>query len=211
MLAEITQSLPVDKVEVNWFDVAAVLILVVGLFRGRKNGMSMEVLPLFQWLSVVIVSAWFYPAVARWLVNATLLKYPAACVMGYALLALAIFFVFSQLKRALTAKLFGSNLFGNAEYYLGMPSGLVRFGCMLLFALAFLNARHYTPQEIKAHHDYEQRWYGSDFFPGLQTVQEQVFVKSFTGHSIKKYLGVLLIQSVPPEEGQPEQKSAPVH
>lgn len=195
----------------NWFDVAVVLILVAGLFRGQKNGMSLEVLPLFQWLSVVIVSGLFYPTVARWLVNMALLKFPAGCVMGYVLLALTIFFIFSLLKRALTPRLEGSSLFGNAEYYLGMPSGLIRFGCMLLFALAFLNARHLTAEEIKAGNDYQQRWYGAHFFPDLHTVQEQVFEESFTGHSIKKYLGVLLIQSTPPGEGQPEQNPAPVH
>lgn len=211
MLAETTQSLPVDKLGMNWFDVAVVLILVAGLFRGQKNGMSLEVLPLFQWLSVVIVSGLFYPTVARWLVNMALLKFPAGCVMGYVLLALTIFFIFSLLKRALTPRLEGSSLFGNAEYYLGMPSGLIRFGCMLLFALAFLNARHLTAEEIKAGNDYQQRWYGAHFFPDLHTVQEQVFEESFTGHSIKKYLGVLLIQSTPPGEGQPEQNPAPVH
>jgi uncharacterized membrane protein required for colicin V production len=211
VLAETTQSLPVDKLGMNWFDVAVVLILVAGLFRGQKNGMSLEVLPLFQWLSVVIVSGLFYPTVARWLVNMALLKFPAGCVMGYVLLALTIFFIFSLLKRALTPRLEGSSLFGNAEYYLGMPSGLIRFGCMLLFALAFLNARHLTAEEIKAGNDYQQRWYGAHFFPDLHTVQEQVFEESFTGHSIKKYLGVLLIQSTPPGEGQPEQNPAPVH
>jgi hypothetical protein len=196
---------------VNWFDVVAVLILVAGLFRGRKNGMSMEVLPLFQWLSVVIVSGLFYPTVGQWLVNMGLLKFPASYVMGYALLALAIFLIFSLLKRALTPRLEGSSLFGNAEYYLAMPSGAIRFGCMLLFALAFLNARHFTAEEIKAGDDYQQRWYGAHFFPDLHTVQEQVFEKSFTGHCIKKYLGVLLIQSVPPSESQSEQNPVPVH
>jgi uncharacterized membrane protein required for colicin V production len=211
VLAETTQSLPVDKMGVNWFDVVAVLVLIAGFFRGRKNGMSMEVLPLFQWLSVVIVGGLFYPNVGGWLVNMSLLRFPAAYVMGYALLALVIFFVFSLLKRALTPRLEGSSLFGNAEYYLGMSSGVVRFGCVLLFALAFLNVRHFTAEEIKAGDDYQQRWYGARFFPDLHIVQEQVFEKSFTGHSIKKYLGVLLIQSIPPGEGQPEQNPAPVH
>ena len=211
MLAETTQSLPVYEIGVNWFDVAVVLILVAGLFRGRKNGMSMEVLPLFQWLSVVIVSGLYYPAVGQWLVNVTLLKYPAAYVIGYALLALAIFLIFSQLKRALTLRLFGSNLFGNAEYYLGIPAGMVRFGCVLLFALAFLNARHFTAEEIQASNNYQKQWYGMRLFPNLHIVQEQVFEKSFTGPGIKKYLGVLLIQPIPPGEGQPEQKPAPVH
>ena len=75
-----------------------------------------------------------------------------------------------------------------------MPSGMVRFACILLFALAFLNARHYTPAQIEASNEYQERWYGAHFFPDLYTVQNQVFKKSFTGPYIKKYLGVLLIE-----------------
>ena len=212
MIAATTEpSVPIKLLTANWFDITVIAVLVIGFYYGRKNGMSKEVLPLLQWLSIVIVSGLFYPTVAQWLVNMALLKFPAGCVMGYMLLALAVFFVFSLLKRALTRWLFGSNLFGSAEYYLGIPAGMVRFACILLFALAFLNARQFTAEEIKARHDYEQRWYGSDFFPGLQTVQEQVFEKSVTGHCIMEYLGVLLIQSTPPGKGQPEQKPAPVH
>ena len=46
-----------------------VIVLVFGLFRGRKNGMSKEILPLFQWLAVILVSGLFYPMVAQWLVR----------------------------------------------------------------------------------------------------------------------------------------------
>ena len=99
-----------------------------------------------------------------------------------------------MIKRPLSSRLFGSNLFGSAEYYLGMPSGMVRYACVLLFALAFLNARHYTPAQIEADNKYQERWYGAHFFPDLYTVQDQVFEKSFTGPYIKKYLGVLLIE-----------------
>ena len=211
MLAETTQSLVVNKAGVNWFDIMAALVLVAGFFRGRKNGMSMEVLPLSQWLSVVIVSGLFYPAIGQWFFHKGILKFPASHVMAYALLAMVIFFVFSLLKRVLNPRLEGSTLFGNAEYYLGISSGVVRFGCALLFALAFLSAPRFTAEEIKAGDDYQKQWYGARFFPDLHIIQEQVFEKSSTGHFIKEHLGVLLIQSTPPSEGQPEQSPAPVH
>ena len=196
---------------VNWFDVAAVLILVAGLFRGRKNGMSGEILPLCEWLSVIIVGALFYPAVGRLLVKAGGLNLLMAYVSGYIVLTLVVFFIFSRLKRALTPRLSGSSLFGNAEYYLGMPSGLVRFGCMLLFALAFLNARHFTAEEIQAGDNYQKQWYGAHYFPNLYDVQKQVFEDSFTGHCIRKYLGGLLIESTPLHGNQPEQGPPPAH
>ena len=46
-----------------------------------------------------------------------------------------------------------------------MGSGLVRFSCMLLAALALLNARYFSPTEVRAMEKYQDDVYGSDFFP----------------------------------------------
>jgi len=188
------QSLTANSLAANWFDLLVVLVLVFGLFRGRKNGMSKEILPLFQWLAVIFVCGLFYSLVAQYLVKYASLDLMTADLVGYAILALVVFFIFSFLKRTVGLKLFGSNIFGNAEYYLGMPSGMVRFACMLLAALAFLNAPFYTSAQIQASNDYQTSWYGSHFFPNLYNVQDQVFKKSFTGPYIKDYLGILLIK-----------------
>ena len=198
MFANILQSLTSDNVPVNWFDAVVVLMLGFGLFRGRKNGMSKELLPLFQWLAVILVSGLFYATVAQLLAKLVGLSPLLSNLLAYALLAVVVFLIFSLLKRTVGLRLFGSNLFGNAEYYLGMPAGLVRFACLLIFALAFLNARHYTPAEIEAGNQYQERWYGAHFFPDLYTVQSQVLEKSFTGPYIKKYLAVLLIEPAAP-------------
>jgi len=197
MFAFSMQSLAANSLSVNWFDVVLVLVLLFGLFRGRRNGMSKEVLPLFQWLAIIFISGLFYSLVAQWLASLAHLNPLTSNILGYAILALVVFLFFSMLKRPLGLKLFGSNLFGSAEYYLGTPSGMVRYACVLLFVLAFLNARLFTPAQIEADSQYQERWYGSQFFPGLYTVQNQVFVKSFTGPYIKKYLDVLLIESTP--------------
>jgi hypothetical protein len=61
-----------------------------------------------------------------------------------------------------------------------------------------------------------KRWYGGglysgNYFPSLQTVQAQVFTKSFTGPYIKDYLGPLLIETAPPPTAKPEPKPAVVN
>jgi uncharacterized membrane protein required for colicin V production len=216
VLAETTQLLPLGKIPVNWFDAVFVLMLVAGFFRGRKNGMSMEILPLCQWLSVVIVSALFYPFVARLLVSVGGLNLLTAYISGYIVLTLVVLFVFSLLKRILTPRLSGSTLFGNAEYYFGMLAGMIRFTCILLFALAFLHARSFTTGEINADKDYQQRWFGGglysgNYFPTVNTVQREVFENSFTGRYIQKYFGGLLIKSTVLHDSQPEQGPAPAH
>ena len=175
MFANALNSLSSTSLPANWFDVVVVLMLGFGLFRGRKNGMSKEILPLFQWLVAGLDSL-------------------TGNLLAYVILALAIFLIFSVVKRTLGLRLFGSNLFGGAEYYLGMLSGLIRFACMLMFALAFLNARHYTSAQIEEGKNFQTSTFGSNLFPDLYTVQDQVFNKSFTGPCIRNYLGVLLIE-----------------
>jgi hypothetical protein len=87
---------------------------------------------------------------------------------------------------------------------------------MLLAVLALLNAPFYTAADIKTHDAYVKRWFGGglysgDYFPSLQTVQEQVFTKSFTGPYIKDYLGPLLIETAPPPAAKPKPKPAVVN
>ena len=103
-------------------------------------------------------------------------------------------------------KLLGSDIFGRSEYYLGMGSGLLRFSCMLLAALALLNARSFSPAEIRAREKYVDDVYGSDYFPCLYTVQTAVFDRSLTGPWIKENLGFLLIQPIEPEKKELHQK-----
>jgi uncharacterized membrane protein required for colicin V production len=189
----------------NWFDVAAIVILAFGLFRGRKNGMSRELLPAFQWVALVLVCGLGYSLVAQLFRNATNLDQLTSDVLGYLLLASVVWLLTSIPKHKFADRLAVSNFFGGSEFYLGMLVGMVRYACILLAVLALLNAPVYTTADIKAHAAYVQRWYGGgeqgfsgDFVPTLQSVQEQVFEKSFTGPCIKKYLKPLLINSVQP-------------
>ena len=216
MIGVAIPNLALDNPPVNWFDGAVLGMLIIGLFLGRKHGMSKEVLPLLKWVSLVVVCGIWYPLAAQLLVNTVQLSQVPSCIIGYLLLAFVIFIVFMALKRLLAYRVAGNNLFGSSEYYLGMLSGMIRFACMLLAVLALLNAPFYTAADAKKHDAYVKRWFGGglysgDFFPSLQTIQEQVFTKSFTGPYIKDYLGPLLIETAPPPAAKPEHKPAVVN
>ena len=119
-----------------------------------------------------------------------------------------IFLLFVGIKRVLRGKLVGSDIFGRTEYYLGMGSGLVRFSCMLLAALALLNARYFSPTEVRAMEKFQDDVYGSNFFPTLHSLQATVFNRSLTGPWIKDNLGFLLIKPAEPENKDLHQKEA---
>lgn len=195
-----------NKLPFNWFDIAVVIVLFIGVQRGRKRGMSEEWLSMFQWAAVVLVCAIAYEPMGQWLTTVSPFSPLFSYILCYILAGIAVTTAFILLKATLGKKTVGSDAFGSAEYYLGMPSGMVRFACILLAGLALLNARQYRTEEIKAMAKFQNDNYGSQFFPTLQTVQEQVFEKSFTGPPIKKYLSFLLIKPTRPE-GKPLQRA----
>lgn len=191
-----------NNLSVSWFDAVVVIVLCFGVYRGRRNGLSRELLPMLQWIVLPIVCGLGYPTVAQ--VCIAYLKWgkTIADVAGYVALALVIFGFFAFLKNRFTERLVKNDTFKGGEYYLGMPAGLIRFAFMLLAPLALLNAPVYTVTEIAAHNAYEQSTYGGgekgfsgSFFPSFHDIQDSVFVQSVTGRCIKKNLGMLLIDT----------------
>ena len=53
-----------SRLSVNWFDLVFVAVLIFGLIRGRRNGLSRELLPMLQWIALVIVCGMGYPSIA---------------------------------------------------------------------------------------------------------------------------------------------------
>ena len=183
---------------VNWFDLLVVVTLLLGVRKGRMNGMSVELVPMFQWLAIVAVGAVGYKFLGDVLAENTPMGHLFCYITAYIILAIITKAVFTLIKKGAGGKLVGSDIFGRAEFYLGMFGGAVRFCAILLAALALLNAPYYSAQEIASDHAYQVDMYGSNFFPGLSNLQIQVFKESFLGPRIKKQAGLLLIASTRP-------------
>ena len=193
----------------NWFDVLLVLVLALGIARGRKRGLSQEIFTMTLWLVVIAVCAVSYMPVGDLMASTTPFSALFSYVVSYIALAGLLALVFMPIKRAMGGKMISADSFGRAEYYVGMPAGMIRFLCILIAFLAVLNAREYTTKEIVDREKYQKEVYGSEFFPGLSTLQRDVFEKSFTGPHIKKYLSFLLIKPTAPQRKQikrPEEK-----
>lgn len=193
---------------INLFDCFLVAFLVAGVIRGRRHGVSAELLRVLKWLSLVLGCALAYRPLGIVIESFGLFDACSSLVLGYLGAALLILLLFSRIERSLAPKLAGTDAFGRAEYYLGMGSGLVRYSCILIMGLALLNARAFTPAEVRARERYQEDTYGSAVFPTLNTFQELVFVDSLTGACIKNYLGFLLINSAPEDQSQPVPASA---
>lgn len=222
MIAASAPSVTTNGLPVNWFDAAVLVLLVFGLFRGRKNGMTRELGPMLQWLAVVIAAGLTYGLVAGFYANQCGLKGKLlTALLGYLSITAMLFLMFTPIKQTLKKRAENGGLFGGSEYYLGMLSGLFRYACIIVFTLALLNARSYTAAEIAAKKAYNERWYGGgmysgNYMPDLHTAQDAVFKQSFSGPYIQSYLGMLLIQTGPGSGGagsanQPQKAQPVIH
>lgn len=183
-----------DNLPVGWFDLIVVAVLVTGALRGRKHGMSEELLPLIRWVTAIAFAGLLYKPLGLFIEQNSLLSKLASYITAYLGCLLFVFVGIAGLKRLIGGKPVSSEKFGKSEYYLGIGAGLVTVSCMLICALSFLNARKFTSKEIEDRHAYEKDVYGSSFFPTLSSVQTFVFKKSFTGRLLKGTAGGLMIE-----------------
>jgi uncharacterized membrane protein required for colicin V production len=177
----------------NWFDLAVVALVALGVMVGRKRGMSVELLAVAQWLLIICLGAIAYEPLGRILVDLTGLGAVFCYITAYVLVAVAIKIAFVVLKRMTGEKLLGSDTFGGCEYYLGMVAGGVRFLCILLFALALLHAPQVSNADLEKQLKSQRENLGEIYFPPPGSIQRSIFDRSLTGQAIKRYLPGQLI------------------
>ena len=192
-------SLSLQHSPLNWFDLMVVIVAMFGIRQGRKNGMSVELTPMLQWLVIVAVCAVTYRPLGDMLADSSPMSHLFCYITVYIIMAIMIKCTFSMLKKLGGGKLTGSDLFGRAEFYLGMCGGAVRFLCILLAALALLNAPYYSAQDIASTKAYQVDMPGSTFFPGLSAEQVQKFNETLLCGLLKNNAEFLLIASTKPE------------
>ncbi len=184
----------------NWFDLCVLALLIVGIVVGRKRGMSVELLSVLQWLVIVVVAAMASGPFGKMLAEFSGFSPVFTYITAYVLVAIALKLVFVVLRRMAGEKLVSGEMFGSFEYYLGMVAGMIRFGCMIIFFLALMNAKQVTKAELAAQLKHQQDWAGSIYFPPFGSVQQAIFEESLSGRTVKQYLTAQLI-NVDPKAG----------
>ncbi len=194
--------LNLDKAPVNWFDLAVVIVILLGVNRGRKNGMSVELMPLVQWVAIIFAGAFLYRPAGDYLCQVSPVSHVFAYISMYIAIAIVVKIIFSVLKKGTGGKLAGSSVFGRGEYYLGMFAGAIRFVCVMIAALAVMNAPYYSQQELNSYKAYQIDMYGSTYFDGFGMAQQQIFKDSLLGSAMKNYAGFMLIVPTKSENKQ---------
>ncbi|MGZ4963826.1 MAG: CvpA family protein [Limisphaerales bacterium] len=185
-----------SALNMNWFDLAVVVWLIIGVFRGRKHGMSQELLPLTQWIAFIVVASLFYIQIAHPLAQRTGLTLLPCAIAAYIFLGCFVFGLLGNLKKKLDDKFQEGDYFGSGEYYLGMTSGVIRFICILIAFLAVMNSRIITKTEREATLKMQEKNFEGVRFPTYGEVQNAVLFESATGNFVRAYLPNFLIAPV---------------
>lgn len=193
-LNNVTKSL--GDLPVGWVDFVLLLVICVGIIRGRKRGLSEELLDTTMWIGILVAGGLLYHGLADFLGQKPLLSRLSFYLISYVLIALGVKIVFVLIKKKFGSKLVESDIFGRLEFYGGMAAGAVRFTCMFFFAISLLHAPYYSPEFLAKRAKEVDYNYGSDFFPHPCKIQAAVFKDSFTGKSSEKYLAMLLLEQI---------------
>jgi len=189
-----------EDIGIGWIDLLIVALLIVGVVRGRKRGMSEELLDLIKWGLIVAVGGLCYQPLGEMLAGGTMFSRLSSYLAAYLGIVLLFILLFSFIRKHIGGKVIESDVFGSMEYYLGMCAGAVRYACMIVVGMALLHARYYSPAEVRAKLKYQEDVYGSNIFPTLCNVQHEVFGVSLSGRLSEDYLPILLIKSTAPED-----------
>jgi len=196
---------------ISWFDLLVVAVLMFGIWRGRRRGMSEELLDLLKWIAIVPVAGMVTLPLGKLLAEASPFSRLACNIAVYVTIALLVAGLFAMIRSAVGSKLVGSDAFGPGEYYLGMMSGAVRYACILIFSMSLVQARLYSQEEIAADERFQNDNYGDIRFPTLASLQTEVFKHSWSGRTTKNLLAKVLIRPARTEDKQLSDSSMIAH
>jgi uncharacterized membrane protein required for colicin V production len=192
----LTHSLAQRHYSFDYVDVIIVAWLIVGILRGRKNGMSQELLPTLKWIAIVVIAGFYYGFLSKLIRKNLGLDALDSNVMSYVVMALVIHMIFSALKTAFGEKLVAENWFGRCEYYFGMVSGCIRFGCMVLVFMALVHAHIISKEKLEEVRKSQKAWAEDVSFPTWGSLQQSILFESFCGPLVQEHLSRVLIASV---------------
>lgn len=178
---------------VTMFDFVVLIVAIVGLVRGRRRGMSQEVLGLFAWLGFVFGGAYMCHDFGKEVARLTTLSFMWANIATYLATGSVILFAAYMIKTALRDRLAQSDFFSSLEYPLGMLAGIIRYLCMLLVIISVIHAPLITEQDRAKTAKIQSDAFGNIAFPTLGEIQQAIFANSLTGKQLESSMSYVLI------------------
>jgi uncharacterized membrane protein required for colicin V production len=182
----------------NYFDMIAIVWLIIGLFWGRMKGMTLEWLALLQWIGIVTAGGLLYPSFSHVIHRYTYYSASWSDITAYVLIAVGVHLLYIRFREAWFQKLGGKKLFGRADSSLGMVAGGARFACMLLAGLALMNSRVATAAEPAKTDKSSKNKANGIYILKYGEFQRNVLIHSLAGNWVQTNLKSILIASWDP-------------
>ena len=179
-----------------WFDLITLIVVISGLLYGRKRGLTLELVPLLHWITLIIVCGTFYAPIGAPIARWVEIQPNEAYVFVYLFLAVLVSYGFWTIKRTIAKGLPGSKCFGDAEFPLGAAAAAVRFVCIQFACLALISAQYVPAEELSEQPYFYQAEPGA--LPSPAAVQRGIFLRAKSGRWLKYYFGKWLIAAEPP-------------
>lgn len=187
---------------IGWFDIAVILMALLGLHRGKTNGMSKELLGFLQWCVIVLAGGFTYEPLGSFLANLAGIGLWGSYAAAYIFVALIVTLIFSFIKRATRERFESSHIFGGLEYYLGPLAGAVRFSCIVLALIAWIYPAGANRAAQERNVKMQQDNFGQVLVPSLGSVRQDVFRQSISGRWLDENLSFLLIKMPAPVQAK---------
>ena len=177
------------------FDVLLIIVVGVGIWRGKERGISEELLDFLQWLVIIVAGGFLYSMLGDLLVAAKMPRL-VANITGYILVMIVVSIIFSLISKSVGNKLVDSDFFGGWEYRLGMLAGAIRYICIWIALLALLSSRYFDAAMVEAQRKAQEKETGIVLIPTWGILSRMAFYDSFTGPYIRQYLSHQLMTPV---------------
>ncbi len=179
----------------RWFDLVAVALIFVGVFHGRKNGMSQELFNTLKWLIMLAVAPFLYEPVGKLLLKFVPLKALYVYVGAFVAISAIVHALLVTVRKKIKDRMSGSDVFGSAEYPLGMLAGAFQYSCLMVMIVACLNAKYVDEKALQAQDTAQREAMGEKFIPTPGNLHKDAMT-SIAGQFIKKYFKNQLIKPV---------------
>ncbi len=179
-----------------WFDLVAVALIFVGVFHGRKNGMSQELFNTMKWLALLTLCPMLYHPVGRLLLKFIPIKAMYGYIAGYVIVGAVLATILVTVRKKVKDKMSGSDVFGRAEFPLGMLAGAFQYMCILTMGIALFNAKYLDEEALKRQEKLQRDAMGEKFFPTTGSLHKDVLHTSIAGQTVRKYLANQMVQPV---------------
>lgn len=176
-----TNVVSLSQWPVSWFDISVLILMLIGFIHGRRNGISVELLDVTKWLTVIVLGNLYYRPFGDWFATRAGITHNYADLFMYIAIMMAVLSGFELIKKVAHGKLFSKAFFGKMETRFGMVAGTVRYLCYIFIGIVILNTPIYGPHELAV---------------PLAKIQQQVIYNSVTGLFVRQHFPDSLIEPV---------------